>query len=324
MRRAWLAVVLVAVLGADARAGGRDDLGTARTLKAQLDFEGALAACRHALGAGDLDSFDLQQIYQLAGEVTAGLDRHDEAFDWFRRLLALAPDTRLPEGTSPKIAAPFDRARDWLASNGELRVSSKEERTAFVVTVDNDPLHMVAGATVTLVDINGQATTQQRAETTEIRVPVPDKYTSVTVALTDEHGNLLRRLDSSRIDGFVAPGPGKKRPPIYARWKVWTVIAGVALATGIVEGIRVGTAQDEWDQLRAEDGQHDFSELAAIEDRGRGRALTANVSFGLAAVAGALAIVCAWREWSRDDAPAATPTVTLLGDGIGVGYAGHF
>jgi tetratricopeptide (TPR) repeat protein len=281
-----LAVVLVLAVATRAHAGGAEELARARELKRSLDFEGALAATERAIAAGDGDRDALLAAYRLAGELAAGLGREPEAITWFQRLLALDDRAVLPDGTSPKIVAPFDRARINLA--GRKLAAHAEGAT---VVVDEDPLGMVA-------EVVGRA-------------------------LVDRHGNVL--WVAPALAAAPADPPRLARPPVYARWELWTLLTLGFAGSAAWGGKELDDAQDEWDRLRAEDGQHDFSELERVERRGRAWATTTNLMLGAAAVSGTIAVVCMWRQWRR--APV-DDTVTVTGavshGGAMLGIAGRF
>ena len=77
------------------------------------------------------------------------------------------------------------------------------------------------------------------------------------------------------------------------RWQTWAIAAGAIGITGGGFALRSKSLQDEWNRLRAEDGQHDFSALKSLESRGRTYAIVADVSFGVAAAAGIVAVIFA-------------------------------
>ena len=129
-------------------------------------------------------------------------------------------------------------------------------------------------------------------------------------SLHDRHGNTL----------WVAPPRAvvdrPARPPLYARWTVWTSAAVGLAAAAAFTARELDDAQDEWDRLRGEDGAHDFSELRRVERRGRAFATTTNVLLAATAVSGTIAALCIWRDLRA--------TATVSHDGAGVGIAGRF
>ena len=250
MRRA---LVTLALLAAATTARADDELGEARRLQGALEYEQALALVERAIAHGGADHDRVVELHVLAGTLAAGLDRASAAEDHFARALALAPAATLPDGTSPKITAPFDAAR---ARTPPLRISTRVVAGEIVVDVADDPLHLVAktqhaGQRVVALDTYGN-----ELWTTTIVVPPPP------------------------------PPPPPRRPA--ARWPVFAIATGVALGAGALCAWRFQVAQDEWNTLRAEDGQHDYSQLVAAENRARAWAIGANVAFGVAA-AGAIA-----------------------------------
>lgn len=283
-----LAVLAVLALAARAHADGAHELAVARRLKQTLDFAGALAEVERVIAAGNSAPDALVEAYRLAGELAAGLGRDGAAITYFQRLLALDPAATLPIGTSPKVVAPFETARANLA--GRKLAAHVEGDT---IVIDDDPLGMVASILPRL--------------------------------LLDRHGNTLWLAPATAVaPPVVVDAPRLARPPLYARWELWTLLtlgAGVSAALGAKE---LDDAQDEWNQLKAE-GDHDFSELQEVERRGRSWATTTNIMLGATAVTGTVAVICLWRELSR---PRGDDTVTVTGavthDGAVLGLAGRF
>src|SRR5262245_5385207 len=92
-------------------AHAEDELARARQLEGQLEYEQALAIVEAALARGGAEPARWVELHLLAGRLAAGLDRARVAEDHFARVLALRPETTLPEGTSPKLTAPLAAAR---------------------------------------------------------------------------------------------------------------------------------------------------------------------------------------------------------------------
>ena len=99
---------------------------------------------------------------------------------------------------------------------------------------------------------------------------------------------------------------------------LWGSLFVASSGLAIVGALQMKSAQDEWNDKR--DGTHDFSELRAIEDRGKRWAIAANIGFGLAAVTG---VVTTWLLL-RGQPSANTVTVTASGDAVGLAVAGGF
>jgi hypothetical protein len=283
-----LAVLALAARGA--HAGGAHELAEARRLKQSLDFAGALAEVERVIAAGNSAPDALLEAYRLAGELAAGLGRDGNAITYFQRLLALDPGATMPSGTSPKILAPFETARSNL--DGRSLVARVEGDTIVVV---DDPLGMVA--------------------------------TVLPRLLLDRHGNTLfiATADARPVETPVTTRREIARPPAYARWEIWTLVTVGFAASAAFGAEELDDAQDEWNALRAEPGEHDFSELEQVEQRGRSWATTTNIMLGATAVTGTIAAICLWRELRRPDVD---DTVTVTGavthGGAAIGIAGRF
>jgi tetratricopeptide (TPR) repeat protein len=319
--RLGLALLLVALTAQVAAADGSASFDRARARKQQLDFAGALADLRRGLADGGNVLSAVVDAYLLAGELAAGLDRTDEAVDAFQHALELDPARTLPDGTSPKIVAPFQTARTWAQAHGRLTFHTTDEPDHLVIVIDNDPLGLVAGAHAVVVDAAGQRSEVRVHGTAGIRVPRPAAFSTVGVEIVDAHGNELGNLSIVRPSVAAGPPSHHARPRLLARWEIWAIAALGTGAIGAVEGLRVRNAQDEWDRLRADDGAHDYSELVAVEHRGRNAAIGADVGLGLAAVTGAIAVVLAIRELGGDRD---TLAIVPVSAGFGVGLAGQF
>lgn len=299
MRTAAAAIVIAlsAVAYAD------DELAEARRLEAALEYDRALVLVEAALGKGGASPERYVELSLLAGRLAAGLDRPDVAEQHFVHVLALRPDTRLPDGTSPKIVEPFERAR---ARTRPLAVRLAISRGLVTLVVD-DAHGLVAGMALHVVDSTG-AHEDLVHRTTRAALP-PDREV-VEVAALDRHGNRLRIASPPTT-------PTASARPVYARWPTWAIVAGASLAGATFAGWRFSVAQDTWDRMRAE-GTHDFSALRTVEERGERWGLVANLGLGLGAAAAITATVLYVRNRDRD-------AVTLTtGPGLGAGLAARF
>ena len=328
---ATLLVVAVAVAAAPV-ARADDELAEAERLKAALDYQDALAIVDRLLARGGAAPDRLAQLHLLAGTLAAGLDRAALAEDHFARLLAIEPGATLPPGTSPKITAPFDAAR---ARTEPLHISARAADGVVALALGPDPLGIVVGIDVDAVDASGRHLEIADGRTTRVALP-PGVRVSEVRAL-DASGN---RVWAGPVSGEPsgpaaapppsppAPTPAAARvaltrpapapsPGLARRWSTWAALGGVALAAGGFSAWRFEVAQTDWNTLRAEDNQHDYSALQAVEQRSRHWALAANIGFGVAAAAAVTtAIVFATR-------PHASHVSVSIG-ATGVGLAGRF
>ena len=293
MRIALLLVVLCSVAHADVP---RDAIERARELEGRLAYDEALAIIESAIQSGQSDRDRLVELHLIAGRLSAGLDRAKVAEDHFAIVLALDPARTLPDDTSPKITVPFTVART-KATPLEVRLTVTSS-----YAVDGPPL--VAGIGVRYRD----GSTASKRDGRSIQ-PKPGGVV-VEVRALDAYGNTL-------WTGTPPPIHEDRREVhddrgIFQRWTTWAALTGVALAAGGVAAWRFNAAQHDFDDKRR-DGMTDFTDLKAIEDRGKRWALAANISFGVAAALGITTVttLVVFR-----------PTATS--DGATVGIAGTF
>lgn len=306
-----LVAVSIAVAIACPRPARADALAEARALAARLEYEPALALVDDALAHGDgTTAARTAALHLLAGSLAAGLERAELARQHFAIALAIAPSTQLPDGTSPKLLAPFEAAR---VDGRALAPRVTRTRAALAVATDpgRDPLHLVVG--VAAIRRGAPA----RIDRAVPRVALEDADAIERVDVLDAAGNVV-------WSGGAPPAPivsvRTTEPDLAARWSTWAIVAAAAGVSGGALAWRTHVVQNEWNGLRADDGHHDYSVLQALESRGRRDAILADVAFGLAgaaAIASAIVYVVAGR---------AAPPVTLAPtrDGATLGFAGRF
>ena len=303
MRASLICAVLVAV---STGAHASDELAEARRLQATLEYDKALALVDAAIARGGAEPARHADLHLLAGELTAGLDRQTDAEDRFARALALQPDLVLVAGTSPKLTTPFDAAR---ARHAALRIHASATRGLVTLIADADPLRLVAGVAVRIVDASGQ-----HAEVVAcgaLRVAVPPGATAIEIAALDEHGN---RVWVGAVSVEVVPPPVRDEPALVGRPLPWAIATAVLAAAGGAFAYRSSSLQSDWNALRREDGAHDYSQLTALESRGKGYAIAADLSFALAA---ATAITTAVLYLS-------SPRATVVASPAGLGVMARF
>jgi len=302
--------IVLALLVATRVVHADDELARARQLEASLEYDQALAIVDGILARGGADPSRYVELHLLAGKLAGGLDRAELARDHFARVLAIRPDTALPDGTSPKLTDPFAAAK---ARTKPLEVHATISHG--LVTLEAiDPLVLVVGIAVHVVVAGQHADLVERGSR---RLVIPERATAIEIAALDASGNRL----------WVWTPPAKPvadripvehpRSPVYTRWTTWAAITGVALVAGTLSAWRLDSAQRDWDKLRA-GGNTDFSALEEVEQRGRRWALATNVGFGVAAATGIAAVIFGLRGHSSPNL-AVTP-----GPGAGLGVAGRF
>jgi hypothetical protein len=290
------AVLLVCALSGAASADEDDPLERARAAAEDLRFEDAARLLDKAWQAG---SPHPAQVAALAGEISATTGDRAAATRWFSLLVAMDPDARLPQGTSPKVNAVLEDARAALAGarfDVRLRLD-RERRLVHVSAVD--PLGAVA---------------EIRAGGSRGReLALPWRPGPLSVQLLDAHGNLLFRGRRS-----IGPLPvavaaaGSPRPAWYARWPTWAGVAGGLAATAGGLALFSAATRSDLDALHRESGMHQAAEALALERRMKTTAIAAQVAGAGAAVAAAVAVVC----WRRERSLAITPA-PIEGGGIG-------
>ena len=255
----------------------------ATRLQTALDYEGALAVLDRALAAGGATADDYAARQLLAGALAAGLDHVDAARDHYARALAVRPDIRLPDGTSPKLVLPFEAVR--VHGGVALRARAVRGHDAIVLAIEADPLKLIAGIAVHAGDASGAEIVDRHAT----RVAVPEGMAVGDVAALDAAGNEVWRGPAATLAQVSFPAA----PTSRSAHLVWpfAVAAGVAVGWGSVSAWRLSVAQTEWNNLRANNGHVDYSTLVGVQNRGEDWALSANAAFIVAGVAAAIGAV---------------------------------
>jgi len=295
--------VLLAALATTARADD-DALAEAMRLEAQLQYEPALVIIEREIARGAADHDRLVTLHLFAGKLAAGLDRTPVAIDHFARLLALDPKATFSDGTSPKITEPFDIAR---ARTSPLQITAALKADAITIVPTSDPLGLVAGIAIKLAD--GRELREQQKR--RIEIPAGARATEVTAL--DAFGN---RVWSQPVTVHVTT----KQPIVIKHgtpgWAIWAGATVAVLGGAGVCAWRFDVAHKEWREKL--DAGTDFTDLQAIEQRGKRWALAANIGFGLAGATAIIATVVYIKT------PRATPTVTASGDAVGLAIVGGF
>jgi hypothetical protein len=305
-------LLVIAAIVAAAPAYADDTIADARRLEASLEYEQGLAMVERVIAHGDASPDQLAELHLLAGRLAAGLDRAAVAEDHFARSLAIRPDATLPAGTSPKLTAPFEAGR----ARSEMLAVTVTLGTDAVSYAPQDPLGLIVGIELE-IEIAGKRSVIRDARA--LRIELPAGASVIEERGLDEAGNrawVHHRVEDPVV--IVPPPPPivhREGPSLFARWPTWAIAGGVALVAGGVSAWRFTVDQNEWNRLRGEDGTHDFSQLQALETRGRQWGIAADISFGVAGAA-AIAGVAAWLT-HRDE-----PSVIVGPSSIGV--AGRF
>lgn len=281
-----------------------------------LRYEDARSLLELAWRSGANGPAELRLLFRLHGEVAITLGDVAAGEFSFRRLLALDPRARLPEGTSPKIVQWLDAAREVLGGR-TLRVRHEiVPGTGIALIVESDPLAMIAGARASYrpSDGDGERRTLEATGRDRIELPLPAGELEVVVAAVDEHGNRLVELGPLRVaprapatasgGGGSAERPvtgGARATPLWRHWAAWGTLTAGFVGGGVVFGLRARDAQAELDRLNADSRNHPFTDAQEVERRLHRDVLLANVSFGAAAVCGVVTGVLVWRALRADD-----------------------
>jgi hypothetical protein len=334
------------------------NLERARRQLDDLKYDEAAASLEQALRVGESGPKELAEIYLLSAQVAAARGDDAAAEDFFRHLLALAPETKLPAGVSPKIAQPFQAARAFIDQRLPIAVRWEQDPSgsAVRVLVDADPLSMVHGAEVVWLE-DGSPKRGVRHGAAPYVIPVPKQAElEIRVAAVDEFGNHIAEFGTARkpitidtsnaTDNVVPPkgdgggegGGGGERDsggrPVIAKWWLWGGVAVVAAGAGTYFGLDVLSAKDEIEQLNTRSLMGEkiqFSDAKAIQDRGDRSALIANISLGIAgasAVAAVILLVTEPKSGGSEKPPAEERESHLMPsvghDQVGLVWMGSF
>lgn len=313
---------------------GERELELAGMALDELDYAEASKHLSRALRAGDHSPASLAEVHRLSGQVAAAFGKADAAYEHYRRMLAIAPDGRLPKGLAPKLVAPFERARAFMADRAlRMRVRERSSRRV-VVQVAPDPLHLAAAVRAEFRRGGRSMTVRARLYAGRARVPVPAGVDRLArIAAVDAHGNSLVAIEVSlqqpeprrivrrpqlQVNHSVASKPPRSRP-LYARWYTWGLAAAAGAAVSVYYGVQ---AMDDWERLDAviaDSNQHSFQTAYDLEVSGRRNQLYSNiaagVSVGLAGIAGYLLL----RGGDSDEKPGklvAAPVLTSHGASV--------
>ena len=304
-------------LPAVARAEDNAFLVQARADIDAVEFDKARESLERALLAGGSGPSQLAEIYRLTGEVAVAIGDPDGAEQAFLRLLAIAPDSKLRDGVSPKITAAFEAA---AAALGDKRLHLEYATAPGTITlvVSDDPLDLVTGAAVDYVDAVGGRRTQVKKGKFRIEIvldeaaPVPHK---VALAALDAHGNRLAELGSLReplavpaVATVAGKGAGRRRArasrSFFGKGWLWAGVALAAAGAGTYFALQVKQDEDDLETLNKDSMNHSFSEARAIQDRAEDHALYTNISFGVAGGFAILATVLFLRGDPKAEASA--------------------
>ncbi len=339
------AFAFTAIVGPRA-ASANPDLLEAKRLLEELYVEKAGKKFEEALEQGDSDPTTTAEIHMGRGQVAAALGDKKKALEAYKHALAIDPLLDLPAGTSPKVAQPLQDARALFRGDAKQLALAVNIDTADGVrasaSVLSDPFSMVSGIAVEYKDNEGDSNTKSiRSKSDLMQIPLESETISITVSLIDEHGNklvtndLLELPSGERVSvgggeggeggGDEEPGEGGGGGSIVTNWMLWGGLAVAAGATGTGFGIWTRSIVSDIDDMTQNSGMHEFSDVLALEEKAKSRALIANISFG---VAGACAIAAGVFYFTGDKGNSEernTAFVPMLGpDQVGITALSRF
>lgn len=337
-------LALLAALALVAPRASRADsvaLAEAREAVRQVKYDRAQARLVDALHEGGHGPAELREILQLAGTTAIVLGQREIGDQYFRQLLALAPDATLPAGVAPKLRDAFVAAQAAMAALGRLTAHARLDASgALTVEVTADPLHQADA--VELVAAGAPTRVPLRAGRAAAAAP----SALVEVRLLDGYGNQLTVIAADAIErpaaaeisppmppaaidapvvaaptaaleaGVVAPTPAPVATrPRWRRWSTWAIPTVVGAGVGVGFAIGAKAARDERDRLLLEPaGQYSDAYAEAVADA-QDRQLISNLAFvatGVLAVTGAV-MVLTWQPPAR-----VTTALRVDADGAGV------
>jgi hypothetical protein len=314
-RRVLLLLLLSFALGGIARADN-PKLAAARQAVEDVRYDDARGLLVEALAAGTNRPAELREIYQLSAATAMVLGQRDLAEQYYRRVLALDPDARLPADASPKLRQPFVAAQAYMAAHRRLDVRAARRGRRIEVTVVADPLGMVAAVTAI---VDGEALPEVAVTGAAIGTPIVLAPAGKVdrIVLLDEHGNRLRTIavDGAGPAAGTAESTAPSSTPILRRWLTWAIPAAVATGTGVAFLVGAQQAKGRLDDILAASGTHFFDEAERERQSWRDDSLISNIAFAAAGAFAVTAIVMAATQPS----PGPQPTVTAT---VGTGHIG--
>jgi hypothetical protein len=328
--RAVLAAALLVTIGAPAHA---DALADARAAIDAVRYDEARALLDRALAEGGNSPAATAEIHRLLATTLVVLGDPPAAQTHYRRWLAIDPQGALPTTAAAKLREPFLAAQAYVREHGPLAAAIAARRaTAVEVDLATNPDGLAAYAAP------AGATRAAWVPITAARVEVPITDEHATIALLDEHGNQLALLSlapeppgdpAAATTAAAAADPSSPAPrtdtaapaaPLYRRWQLWAVPAGLFLAGGGYFTYAALQAQDDLEAIADTRGEHFLADYeAALDRRDRSRTLAALLLGAGAACAITSVVMIATRQDRRVDV-----TVDLAPTSAGVWVRGAF
>jgi len=303
-------------------------LAAARRAVEDVRYDDARGLLVEALEAGTNRPDELREIYQLSAATAMVLGQRDLAEQYYRRVLELDPDARLPADASPKLRQPFVAAQAFMAAHRRLGARAARRGHGIEVTVVADPLGMVAAVTAI---VDGEPL--PAVAVTGAPVVLRPHGRVERVVLLDEHGNTLRVIAapgdgpaSGPVSGAdPAERPAAPDPPFLRRWTTWAIPAAVFTGTGVAFLVGAERAKGRLDDILASSGTHFFDEAEQERKRWKDDALIADIAFAAAGAFTVTAIVMAVTRPPSGTQASQTMVTPMIGaDHLGFALVSKF
>jgi hypothetical protein len=281
-------------------------LAAARQAIEAVRYDDARGLLVEALKAGTSSPAELREIYQLSAATAVVLGQNDLAEQYYRRVLSLDPDARLPADASPKLRQPFIGAQAYMAAHRRLDARAVRRGRRIEVTVVADPLGMVAAVTAI---VDGELLPE--VAVTGAPIVLEPREAAERIVLLDEHGNTLRAIAVPAADPeppVAVARPGPPRVPIVRRWVTWAIPAVVATGTGVAFLVAGQQAKGRLDDILAASGGYYLEDAEQERRAWRDDTLVSNIAFAAAGAFTLTAIVMAATQPSSGSQTAVIPT----------------
>ena len=332
----WLALAAAALATVAPAHGDARAVADARAAMKAVKYDRAQALLVAALRAGGNTPDELAELLQLAGTTAVVLGQPDVGDQYFRQLLAIAPDATLPAGVAPRLREAFVAAQAAMAALGRLEVRARVTATgAIAVTIVHDPLHQVAAAEAVTAAGAGDP---RPIVGGQVELAGGD---GAVVRVLDGHGNHVRVIAAVDIEpaavapppptpglGAVEPGAAAARPaafdpappprlrrPMARSWVTWAIPTAAAAGVGLGFTVAAASARAERDRLLGEPGGQFLPAYQAAVETAEDRQLVGNLGFvaaGVIAATGAALVL----TWSPPTPLVVAPQVAAGGGGV--------
>lgn len=205
-----------------------------REAYAAVNYKEAARVCVEVLS--EAPRGELPGLYRLAGLSLAALGEDERAHGLFISLLAMDPQVQLDPSLSPKLRAPFEKAKqarraEALKLDAAAVPAKVREGKPFAVDVE---VRDGAGKPVTEVQLkrDGKLMAAARADPTRFELgAAPPGKVSLELTALDKYGGRLAALP------FELEVTARSTRSAALSWKLWAVAAAVVLVAATVSGV---------------------------------------------------------------------------------------